>query len=177
VPVDAVARIRLRVLALAFACAAPLSLGACSSAEQEIDTSDMSELRKKYPKPVDLAKARAKCLVSKGWSATVSADGSLESNFPSSQGDDFDRDDIACQREVGIDPEAPTPQEVVKRDYKLYVEAARCLRNHGWPIGDPPTLQTFLDTYETDPWMPWDSVPGTDADRAEVACPFPEPSY
>ncbi|AGW41216.1 hypothetical protein O159_11230 [Leifsonia xyli subsp. cynodontis DSM 46306] len=136
-----------------------------------------SEVRKKYPTPLDLAKARADCLNDKGWNVTVDDDAQIHASYPSAKDAGYQKDSHACLLKLGIDPDAPTPDSVVSAMYPLYEKGAACLIAHGWPISEAPSLQVFKDTYETNPWFPWGEVPtGSLADALKL-CPQPKPTY
>lgn len=51
-----------------------------------------------------------------------------------------------------------------------------CLEDLGYEIEDPPSLQAFIDSYDTGPWHPYLSLP-LDAPHAELerACPVEAP--
>jgi hypothetical protein len=164
-------------LALVTPLAGLTILSGCAASEPASSESPVSELREKYPRQIDLANAQADCLRKKGWSVAVDQDGSFGSNFPDDQRDDYNRDSLACQKAVGIDPDLPTPTYLVRQQYKDFLQGASCLRKLGWPISKAPTLATFEDTYESDPWIPWDEVPQDDEFKALKHCPFPEATY
>ena len=152
-------------------------LSGCSNAENPTESSSQSEVRKKYPKPIDLANARAACLNESGWGVTVNGEGQIVANFRADLEAEYEQDNLACLKKIGIDPDAPTPENVVNDAYGIYQNGAKCLRKAGWPISKAPTFQTFKDTYETDAWFPWEEIPDVDLDEAVKLCPGPEPTY
>lgn len=164
------------VPAIAAALTAAL-LGGCSEAPASLKNTGVSELRKKFPEQIDLAKARAECLNGFGWGVAVDDNGAIVADFERGREADYQRDDTTCLKRLGIDPDAPTPDSMIEADYPFYVKSANCLRKGGWPISATPSLQTFKDTYNTNPWFPWDEVPEADWTEAYQKCPPPEPDY
>lgn len=54
-----------------------------------------------------------------------------------------------------------------------------CLENYGITSGEPPTKETFIATWDTNPYTPWNSVPnlsGPTALELEDTCPQHAPS-
>jgi hypothetical protein len=172
-----VTRLSLRLVGSAVVL---LSIGiatGCASDRQPTPTSSVSELKKKYPRQIDLAKARAACLQQKGWPVTLDEQGAIALALPDGKEAEYNSDDLACLKELGADPDSPTPKSVVAWQYKAFLKAAKCLRKAGWQVTVEPTLQTFEDTYETDPWIPWDQVPTGDLIKSYELCPPPKPGY
>ncbi|BDZ48104.1 hypothetical protein GCM10025867_03450 [Frondihabitans sucicola] len=142
-----------------------------------MSTSSLSALRKKYPEQIDLARARAACLTSKGWPVSVSEDASISANLRPGTEESYDDDDRTCLKELGVDVDAPPSDALLKRAYKESKAGAECLRSAGWQISRAPTYVTFKDTYDSDAWYPWAEVPLEDSEDAITACPAPEPHY
>lgn len=137
----------------------------------------MSALRSKYPEPIDLASARARCLEGKGWAVTVTNEGAITADLTPGTEQEYDADDDACLRGLGADPDAPTPEHLVKEAYRQSTSGANCLRHAGWHISPAPSFETFRDSYETHVWYPWSEVPIADTEQALKRCPAPEPTY
>jgi hypothetical protein len=152
-------------------------LSGCAAAGIPETSSSQSEVRKKYPRPIDLANARAACLNELGWGVTVNAEGQISANFVAELEAEYESDDVTCLKKIGIDPNAPTPESVINDAYGIHQNGAKCLRKAGWKISKAPTFQTFKDTYLTDTWFPWDEVPDTELREALKQCPAPEPTY
>jgi uncharacterized protein YceK len=169
---------QIKVLLTAFSIVT-VSLSGCSSVDSptQSQSSSQSEVRKKYPRPIDLANARAACLFASGWLVTVNREGHISANFPAGLEAEYASADRACLKKIGIDPNAPTPENVIIDAYGIHQNGAKCLRKAGWPISKAPTLQTFKDTYETNAWFPWEEVPDSDLNEALKLCPGPEPTY
>lgn len=126
---------------------------------------------------MDLSEARADCLNDRGWGVKVNERAEIEATYTSNRQAEYENDNKACLLELGIDPDAPTPATVVEDAYKLYLEGAKCLTSAGWAVTEPPSLQTFKDTYETSPWYPWSEVPEQEMAEALSQCPGPVPTY
>lgn len=152
------------------------TLSACAN-ESTSGRSGVSEVRKKYPTPMDLSKARAECLNERGWGVKVNERAEIEATYTSNRQAEYENDNTACLLKLGIDPDAPTPAAVVEEAYGIYLDGAKCLTSAGWTISKPPSLQTFKDTYETSPWYPWAEIPEQEAAEALSQCPGPLPTY
>lgn len=170
---DIRARRAAGILLLAVSAAA---LSACAP-ESRSSELGVSEVRKKYPTPMDLAKARAACLNERGWGVKVNERAEIEATYASNRQSEYEDDNRTCLVALGVDPEAPTPPHVVEEAYRIYVDGAQCLASSGWPISRAPSIQTFKDTYETAPWYPWGEVPPEDMADALTQCPGPAPTY
>ncbi len=155
---------------------AVLLMSACVPSANGAD-SGVSAIRKKYPTPMALAKARADCLNVRGWGVKVNDAAEIEASYPSDRQADYEKDNRDCVVQLGIDPDAPTPEKVVEKAYGLYKNGASCLRTAGWNISPAPSLQRFKDTYEAAPWYPWAEVPVADMTAALKLCPAPAPTY
>lgn len=166
---------RITYAAVLGALLIPLLAGCAEVTASE--PTDISAVRKKYPQPIDLANARAECMRERGWDVSVDDDGQIHADFPADQGDAYGNDSTDCLTSLGIDPEAPTPEKTLDSVYPTYVEGADCLRKAGWEISTTPTLATFKDTYETQPWYPWSEIPPQEWDGAKKLCPSPGPTY
>lgn len=86
--------------------------------------------------------------------------------------------DAACVDEVGESPlPPPLTDSFLAGLYELYVVEAECLREHGYPISDPPSRKDWVENYGRDSWFPLDEVPISTGDelRAEGFCPQPDP--
>ncbi len=108
---------------------------------------------------------------------TLSSDGAIVIDLANGQEAEYARADLECLKEIGIDPDAPTPEWVIEEAFAYHRAGAQCLRKLGFTIGAAPSYQTFKDTYETHAWWPWDEVPELDQPVAEKKCPTPPPTY
>jgi hypothetical protein len=155
-----------------------LSSTACSSSATAPSSRETTTaLRKKYPEPIDLARARAKCLESKGWVVSVTSDAGISANLDPGTEDSYNRDDEACLKKLGADFEGLPAESLLRTAFAKSKEGAACLRRGGWPISKDPTYETFKDTYLSDVWFPWAEVPAGEEEEALKLCPGPEPDY
>lgn len=162
------------------ALSAAAMLGGCTtttSAPSADTSSAVSSVRSKYPEPVDLAEARAKCLTKAGWAVSVQEDASISVDLKPGTEADYRHDDDQCLKRLGIDPDASPSRTQLRQAYEASVQGAACLREGGWTISTAPTFDTFEDHYDSDPWYPWAEVPDEDFAEAARSCPTPEPTY
>lgn len=160
-------------------CAAAALAGCTTAASTPSSdaSSAVSGARSRYPEPIDLAKARARCLEQSGWAVTVRDDATITADLEPGTESDYRQDDANCLKSLGIDPDAPPTQAQLRRAYEVSVKGAACLRDGGWSISNAPTFDTFVDKYESDPWYPWAEVSDEDFAEATKLCPTPEPTY
>ncbi|MGC4175793.1 hypothetical protein [Demequina sp.] len=85
--------------------------------------------------------------------------------------------DADCIAEVGSPPEAPglTP-EFLSGLYVLFVEEAKCLREHGYTISEAPSQEDWVENYGAASWDPLVDVDhaGLDVSAADAKCPQPD---
>jgi len=79
-----------------------------------------------------------------------------------------------------VDEALPEPPVLTGRDYyEALVDAAECLRRLGYSIGDPPSLDSFLESLSSNrpPWSPYLDLPDSMSQQAWnealAACPQP----
>jgi len=72
----------------------------------------------------------------------------------------------------------PPSREVIERQYQQVLELAECLRQQGYDIPQAPSEETWIDSWPTGPWSPYNALAlptgqaGQDEwDRLNVACP------
>lgn len=118
---------------------------------------------------MDVAQARTTCLADRGWDVRLDAEGAIFANYPPEQEDAFEADNTACLKKAGVDPDAAITDEQFEISYRWYQEIEECLRVHGWDTPERPSEERFRDSYETDPWIPWEFV--DDLERARADCP------
>jgi len=122
----------------------------------------------------------AQCLIDGNWPVTSNAagDGFTVGSIPVEQREAFWEADADCQRQAGPRPVAPPPsEEEIAQIYEQLLEVADCLRKEGYDIAPAPSLEAFVDSYETGPWHPYLSLPddlsASEWDRLERVCPQP----
>jgi hypothetical protein len=93
------------------------------------------------------------CLEEAGWEISDRSTG--EVIVPPEQMPVFEEDSQACTDAISLEMgwnEEPLTEEELSRLYELEVEAADCLRGMGYTL-EVPTLQAFIDTYRTEPFI------------------------
>lgn len=87
--------------------------------------------------------------------------------------------DAECLKQVGPPPQAPELTDAFLRGlYQLFVEQAACLAENGYPIPDPPSRDSWVESYGGDSWNPLgevDRLYSADWDAAARLCPQPDP--
>lgn len=131
-----------------------------------------------YPEPIDLANARAACLVAKGWGAEVDAENaSIHTLVPTGLDEAFQQDDFDCLQEIGVEVGRDLTDEEYATLYRQYSELATCLEDLGYPRAQSPSEQSFRDSYMSDPWVPWLVVPPEQMSVVTEECTLPPPVY
>ncbi len=71
----------------------------------------------------------------------------------------------------------PPTEEQLEAHYQELLELKVCLEDEGYAIKDPPSLDVFVDSWDTGPWHPYESIPDSIAfsewNRLNVECPQP----
>jgi hypothetical protein len=82
------------------------------------------------------------------------------------QGSQLDAYELAmyiCQSRYPLDPKyyEPLTDAQLSTLYDYYVtELVPCLEAEGYPTSPPPSRQSYIDSYTTEPWNPYTEVPG-----------------
>ncbi len=103
----------------------------------------------------------AACLREAGWNAEINqADGGLViASLTSAQRPAFTAARSACEQRIGTPPPPqPATAEQIHQRYLFLVQARQCLMALGYTISEPPTEETFADSYATGPWSPFNEV-------------------
>lgn len=103
----------------------------------------------------------AACLREAGWNAEITqADGGLViKSLTSAQRPAFTAARSACEQRIGTPPPPqPASAEQIHERYAFLVQARQCLMALGYTISEPPTEETFADSYATGPWSPFNEV-------------------
>lgn len=84
----------------------------------------------------------------------------------------------ACRAGLRLPPYEPPTRDQLTRLYYDLVDTRACLEGEGYTIAEPPTLDTFIDSYTTgDAWSPYLSLPDTltagEWGHVERVCPQP----
>lgn len=129
------------------------------------------------------ARVHVECLRAHGIAAeVVEGQGyALSIETPPGQEEFVTRIDNECGDEVEAkypSPPPPTPEEF----YYLFLEAAECLEAEGYSIPDPPTLEQFVEDWNSvgnkGPWTPHAYLPAMGLEawaRINRVCPQPGP--
>jgi hypothetical protein len=102
----------------------------------------------------------ATCMNEAGFpDVTVSADGGVMSGEVSAeQSEAYDVAFYVCQTQYPLDPKynEPLTDDQLSLLYEYYTgELSECLHGLGYTFSDPPSKQSFIDSYTTAPWGPW----------------------
>jgi hypothetical protein len=132
-----------------------------------------------------IADALYRCVTARGWDVTLTDDGAIDASsdtIPAEQYDRYIDDTWACNREVG----ARFPVDDRQR-HLLYAAELRendCLEAEGYAVAAAPSLQVFLDQYDTAPWSAMasssvaelsETMPESEWQALNRACPQPVP--
>ncbi len=112
----------------------------------------------------EATQAMIDCLNAAGFSTTLTDD---KEGWTSTYGKDqkraYDLAAYTCLAQYPADPAQSSSR--MTRDQKLIayhyltVTLVACLKDHGYTVTDLPSEQTFLDTWDTAPWNPYDQLP------------------
>lgn len=101
----------------------------------------------------------AQCLTDHGWPVTTTPDGGIKyPNVGNAQQSEMQADDELCGRMFPVDPKYRQPLTVEQLTflYDWFVnESIPCLEAEGYTNFDPPSLDVFIDTYDTEGWSPY----------------------
>ncbi|NIA24441.1 MAG: hypothetical protein GWP04_02610 [Gammaproteobacteria bacterium] len=103
--------------------------------------------------------------------------GGIVMRFPTAQADAAREARETCAG-LSLQPDSQRPTDLQLRDlYDRYLEKRNCLEADGYAIEAPPSVDEFVETYFTDPWLPYNSIPKTldqrEWDRLNRVCPQP----
>ncbi|UOE42831.1 hypothetical protein [Agromyces larvae] len=110
-----------------------------------------------------------------GYEGTIADDGTLSfPPVPSAQKESFDSALASCGDD---NPYVPLNESQIREMYQLELANKACIEELGYTVGDAPSEQNYIDTYDTAKW--WfaiASVQGTSGSQIEEivqACPPP----
>ena len=132
----------------------------------------------------DWATTQVQCVREEGFpDATLTSDG--EGIELALQGDQQDAYALAMYTCAAKYPRDPAQDESrMTRDQKLIVyeyltsTLVDCLAEHGYRVGDVPTEETFLASWDTGPWHPYEvlvAADGPPTEEVSLACPANTP--
>ncbi|KAA9111456.1 hypothetical protein [Microbacterium rhizomatis] len=144
------------------------ALSACSSAPPEASGPTALFLS------TEVMKKKAECLADKGWDVTFE-NGAIVAHIPEAQKPRYFEDGAACSDEVGGNIDMTMTPERIEIAYDWYVEIANCLTAHGYSVPERPTLAAFIDSFDSDPWLPFEDIHGAEIVQARADCPIMNP--
>jgi hypothetical protein len=117
----------------------------------------------------------AQCVTDEGFPASAAADGGVDFEaIPAEQADASALATFVCRERYPVDPsEFEDPDLSGLYDYYTQ-ELVPCLEAEGYEIPSPPSEQTFIDSYWTAAWIPYNFVEVTSDEewtRLNAACP------
>lgn len=121
--------------------------------------------------------AVAGCLRDGGWNVRTDGAGGLSADIPAEQRPAFLAARESCGATLGEPPPvAPLSEVEIRARYAYLLEARGCLIDLGYTIGEPPTLDHFLESYTSGPWSPFNDLAGqttsqAEWDKANQSCP------
>jgi len=118
--------------------------------------------------------SEASCLRDRGWDVTEK-DGAIVIEIPESQKDAYQRDSQECQEATGFDADKELTDSNYDDIYEWYSSIGECLDGAGFDVPTRPSREVFQETYNTEPWIPWDGVSLGEMDRAKELCPEMDP--
>lgn len=140
------------------------SLAACApTPERPPEISDLFSTEQQ-------AAARADCLKARGWDVDLT-DGVITAEVPEEQSSVYERDSEECLVEAGVDTDAPLTQEQLRAVFVWYSDISQCLQDYGYSVPPRPSEQAFMESYGTDPWIPWSELNGLQLSQATEKCP------
>jgi len=82
----------------------------------------------------------------------------------------------ACRAGLGIPDYEPASPEQIEMVYWYYIALRDCLIDEGYTVSEPPSLDTFVESWASGPWSPYENVsPGAGWDAIQMKCPQSPP--
>jgi hypothetical protein len=105
----------------------------------------------------DFLEAVSRCLRAAGWKAEVGDDGdSMSVDVSGEQREAFIKAQSECEAQVGKPaPPAALGESEIRDRYAFLIEARKCLLDLGYAISEPPSVDTFIESWATGPWSPY----------------------
>jgi hypothetical protein len=100
-----------------------------------------------------VADALYRCITARGWQVTLTDDGAIQASsdtIPKEQYQLYLTDTWACNAQVSA--QFPVDDNQKHLLYAAELAERTCLQQHGYTVDDPPSLQQFLDEYDSAPW-------------------------
>ncbi len=125
----------------------------------------------------DYISAVAACLRDAGWNVKTDGLGGLSADITAGQRPAFLAARETCRATLGDPPAVvPASEAEIRARYAYFLDARDCLTALGYTIGEPPTIERFIESYTSGPWSPFNDLAGqttsqAEWDRANQACP------
>jgi hypothetical protein len=138
------------------AIAAAALLSACSGAGSTEGTNPgAADARQTQPalSQSPVADALYRCITARGWQVTLTDDGAIQASsdtIPKEQYQLYLTDTWACNAQVSA--QFPVDDNQKHLLYAAELAERTCLQQHGYTVDEPPSLQQFLDEYDSAPW-------------------------
>jgi hypothetical protein len=144
------------------------SLSACQGSPSTGDASVLNSMRATKEQQRQIYD----CVKQEGWDVTFDDDsGAILSGASDDQDAAYSAALDKCNDKLGLTFNTPPNGEQLKVVYRWYQRIASCLKQNDWPAPATPSFTSFADTYSTDPWIPWISIPGPQMAKATDDCP------
>lgn len=120
----------------------------------------------------------AECLGNAGFVAEVLPDGSLRYEFgTAAQRPALEAAKAECESTFGVPPPPrPLTESELRQLYSSLVESRECLMGLGYDLPSPPSQDRFIESYQIDPWSPFNDLGITGANEwAELSRTCPQP--
>lgn len=157
-------------------------LAACTASGSESEPSS-GDAR---PSPTSEAGLMAACLQAKGWDIVVYPDDSYgigDEGIPPEQVDQYFADQDECRNGVGAgQPPPPMTEAQAGKYFDDLVAVAECVRERGYPVGDPPSRQAAIEalmqpTINLGDWpygpLQNSGITADELNELYAACPLP----
>lgn len=151
------------------------SCGATSSSPTNDGSIVKSAGRQDSPERIAQGDAFAACMERNGYVVSVRDGAAVGIRVPDELKSAYTETRNLCSAEA--DEVAPIPVPPREDTYEKLLETAECLRSLGYEIAPAPSLETWLETYDSGPWHPYNSLPRRLSDieqqTIETDCPQP----
>jgi len=97
-------------------------------------------------------------------------------DLPADQVDAYNEQYWQCQRSLGCPPSEPFDYSRLPELYEATVATKACLESLGYTISDPPSMEAWIESYDTGPWLPHSELPPMSEEEWEKVnseCPQP----
>lgn len=96
--------------------------------------------------------------------------------LPADQAAVWDEAVVKCREMLGHPPAVQFDPSRLPALYEATVAAKACLESLGFTISDPPSLEAWIESYDTGPWLPHSELsPMSEAEWKRVISQCPQP--